>query len=287
MVFHISRTLNRRRIGRSFKLSEDLSVGLSGDVGQHVESSAVRHSDVDLVEFIGRGVLNNFVEQRNHRLGTLKRESLLPDVLGLEEGFKGFRLVELVENSQLLVVRGLFVGLFDLLLEPRALLRVLQVCVFNSDCPTVGIAHEPEDFAKQHGATTRETSDDKLAIEIPEGEPVVFDFKVGVTPLTVFKRVNVGHPVSAHAERVHQLLNPGGLVDGVSIVDTDILRPSDRCVGDAKCSEDVFVEVVFADEKFVNDFEELTGACTLNDAVVVGRGERDCLGDAEVEEHLF
>ena len=87
---------------------------------------------------------------------------------------------------------------------------------------------------------------------------MVLDFEVGVTPLTVFKRVYVGHPVPAHAERVHQLLNPGGLVDGVSIVDADVLRPSDRSVGDAKRSKDVFVEVVFADEKFVNDFEELT-----------------------------
>jgi hypothetical protein len=48
----------------------------------------------------------------------------------------------------------------------------------------------------------------------------------------------------------------------------------------------VLVEVVLADQQLVHDLEELAGAGTLDDAVVVGAGERDGLRYGQAGERL-
>ena len=221
------------------------------------------------------------------RLATLEAESLLTDVLRLQECLERLGLVELAQDAQLLVVAGLLVFQLDVLLEPAPLLGVLDVHVLDADRAAVRVAQHAEDLAQLHLTLAAETARHELAVEIPEGQAVLFDLEVGVGALHVLERIDVGHQVAAHSERVDELLHPRGLVDALREVDVDVVAPVDRRVGDAQCREDVFVEVALADQQLVDLLEELSRAGSLDDAVVVGAGERDRLADRELAEGLL
>ena len=258
VVFHVTRALNAGSVLGSLKLAENLAVSFSGNVGQDVQATAVCHPHGDLIEASFGGFLQDFVNQGDGRLATFEAEAFLADVFGLQEGFEGFRLVQFAQHSKLGVVGGLLVGHFEPLLEPLALLGFLDVHVFDTDGAAVGVAQHPQHLAKKHRAATTETTGDKLAVQIPERQAVALDFQVGVGALAILQRVNVGHQVTAHPERVDQFLNPRGLVDGVCRVHGDVFSPVDWHVGDAKRGKNVFVEAAAANEKLVDAFEELS-----------------------------
>ena len=121
------------------------------------------------------------------------------------------------------------------------------MCVFDTDGSTVRIAHKAENLAQQHGATTGESTNDKLTIEVPERQPVILDFEVGVGPLLVLQRVDIGHAVAADAICVDQFLHARSFVDLIRDIDLDVLRPTNRNVGDTKCREYVLIKTVLAD----------------------------------------
>ena len=210
-----------------------------------------------------------------------------PDVLGLQERLERLGLVELAQDAQLLVVAGLLVLELDVLLEPAALLGVLDVHVLDADRAAVRVAQDAEDVAELHLALAAEAARDEVPVEVPERQAVLLDLEVGVRALHVLERIDVGHQVAAHAERVDELLHACGLVDALGEVDVDVGRPVDGRVGDAQRREDVFVEVALPDEQLVHLLEELAGAGALDDAVVVGAGERDRLADRELVERLL
>src|SRR5690606_27492089 len=286
VVLDVAGALHRLRVLGALELAEDLTVGLARDVGEHVETTAVGHADRDLVEASLGGALQDLVEQRDGRLAALEAEALLADVLRLQEGLEGLRLVELAEDAELLVVRGLHIRLLEALLEPGALLRILDVHVLDTDRAAAGVAQHPEDVAQQHRALAAEAARDELPVEVPEGEPVARDVEVGVRALTVLERVDVGHEVAAHAVGVDELLHAARLGDALREVDVDVLGPVDGLVGDAQRREDLLVEAALADEQLVDLLEELARAGALDDAVVVGAREGDRLADAHLDERL-
>ncbi len=63
--------------------------------------------------------------------------------------------------------------------------------------------------------------------------------------------------------------------------------PTNWLVRDAKRGEDIVVEIIGAQENFMNAAKEVTRLCALNDAVVIGAGERDDLADCEIGQRLF
>ena len=141
---------------RALELAEDLTVGLAGDVGEHVEAAAVGHADRDLVEAGLGGALQDLVEQRDERLAALEAEALLADVLGLQERLERLGLVELAEDAQLLVVAGLLrTCARRCSWNQRALRRVLDVHVLDADRAAVRVAQHAEDVAQQHRGACR------------------------------------------------------------------------------------------------------------------------------------
>ena len=108
-----------------------------------------------------------------------------------------------------------------------ALRRVLDVHVLDADRAAVRVAEDAEDVAELHLALAAEAARDELAVEVPERQAVLLDLEVGVRALHVLERVDVGHQVAAHAERVDELLHAGGLVDALGEVDVDVGRPVD------------------------------------------------------------
>ena len=284
VILHIARSLHGTRILRAFELSEDLAVGLTRDVGEHVEATTMRHSDGDLVEVRLCGSPQQGIQERDGGFSAFEAEAFLADVLGLQECLEGLGLIELAQDAQLFVFGWLRVDLFHVLLDPGPLGRVLNVHVLNTERAAVGVAQHAEDLAEECGGFPAESAGHELAVEVPEGEAVTGDLEVGMGALFVFQRVDVRHEVSAHAERVDELLHPSGLSHLVAEVHMDVTCPVDRIVGDSQVGEDLLVEIALADEQLVHLLEELAGAGTLDDAVVVGGGERDRLADAQIGE---
>ena len=62
--------------------------------------------------------------------------------------------------------------------------------------------------------------------------------------------------------------------------------PLDRFVGNPDVGEGLIVEPVLAQQELVDLLQEQTRLGALDDAVVVGRGQGDDLGDAELGQHL-
>ena len=250
VVLHVAGALHGARVDVALELAEDLAVGLADDVGEHVEPAAVRHADGDLVEAGLGGRLADLVDQRDRGLAALEAEPLLADELGLQERLERLGLVELEQDPQLLLAGRLLVRLLDALLDPAALLGVLDVHVLDADGAAVRVAQDAEDVAQLHEpALAAEGAGGELAVEVPQRQAVRLDLEVGVAALLVLQRVGVGHHVAAHPVGVDQLEDPGLLADVVVVAGGDVLRPADRLVGDPQRAEDLVVEVVLAEQQ--------------------------------------
>ena len=72
---------------------------IADDIRKHVESAAMGHSHIDLVNTAGRSTLDQLIEHGDHCLTALKRKALLSEVffvqkllklLGLDQFLKQF-----------------------------------------------------------------------------------------------------------------------------------------------------------------------------------------------------
>ena len=125
-----------------------------------------------------------------------------------------------------------------------------------------------------------ETEDQELALKIPDRQAVVRRVELRVR-LRFFprERIEIGDEVPADAECIDERLHLHLLfeqhlfvVDGV-----DVFAPLDGLVRHVERTEEVDVEVVFAEQQLVNLLEEQTGLGALDDAMVVSGGDRDGL----------
>src|SRR3546814_11270125 len=65
----------------ALELIEQLARRLAERVDQHVEAAAVGHDDDDVLNPVVAGSADHVVQQRDHRIATLQRDSLLADIL--------------------------------------------------------------------------------------------------------------------------------------------------------------------------------------------------------------
>ena len=90
------------------------------------------------------------------------------------------------------------------------------------------------------------------------------------------------HPVDPDERGDGHLLLEGGLL---AVERVDVAPPLDGLVGHAQAGEDVVVEAVGPEQQLLDPLEEQARLGALDDAVVVGRGDGDDLGGAEVGQH--
>ena len=288
VVLHVARALGRLRVDAALELLEHLVVALADDVGEHVEAAAVRHAHDDAVEVVVGRRLEDGVEDRDRRLGALEAEALLADVLGAEERLERLGGVELGEDVAL-VLEG-EVGVAPLRPAPGSSAAPRAPGCACTRCRSCGSRRRAacrriSPSGSALGAA--EAAGEELAVEVPDGEPVGGRIELRLhLRLLPGQRVEVGDEVAAHAvdadERVdgdllgeHRLL----AVDRV-----DVAPPLHRLVGHAEGPEDRVVEAVAAEQQLLHLLEEQPRLGALDDAVVVGGGERDDLRHAEVGE---
>ena len=149
VVLHI--TINGNIVeGLAFKLRENLLAWLAEHVGQHVQSTAVRHAEHKLFYPFARRVIHRFVQGWDEAFCSFDREALLPHELGIQECLEAHRLVQLVQNLLLFLrieVRLVVVSM-DPMLDPSTAFRIADVVVLHPDALAINFLKVRNDFAK-------------------------------------------------------------------------------------------------------------------------------------------
>ena len=156
--------------------------------------------------------------------------------------------------------------------------------VLDADRAAVRVAEHAEQIAERQLVVAADAVGEELAIEIPDREAVrgrvELDRRVRLLPV---QRVEVGDQVTAHAVDADQLGDRHLLGEHrlFAVDRVEVGPPLDRLVRHVEVVEDLVVEAVLAEQQFVDALEEQARLGALDDAVVVGAGDRDDLGDAE------
>ena len=100
----------------------------------------MRHADDDLVERVFCGLVDHRVHHGDDGFGALQRESLLPNVFGLQEGLERFCGIQLGQHVLLLRDGWLLVFDLDAFLQPLLLVGFEDVGVLDADVAAVRVA---------------------------------------------------------------------------------------------------------------------------------------------------
>ena len=184
VVLHVARAHVLGTFERVFEFLEDVSMGLSKDIGQHVESSPVGHADDGLFDSELAGRVEQNVEQRNDGLGPFHREPLRADVLRVHELLEVVGSCQLVQNAK----RGWTVqfdaagALLDAPFEPSSAALPSDVHELGTDGPTVGLLTLSDDVSELCLVGPSEPSSVKDGIEVAFRESVVGEGQLRQVP---------------------------------------------------------------------------------------------------------
>ena len=156
--------------------------------------------------------------------------------------------------------------------------------VFDADGAAIRITQHTEQITERHLGGTCHTTSEELAVEIPDGQSVrdgvELDRKLGLFPA---QGINVGDEVSANTMNADERGDLHLLVQHrlFAVHRVDIDTPLHRFVRNTEAAEDRLVEAVFSEQQLVHPLQEQTTLGALNDAVVVGGGDGDDLGNTQ------
>ena len=191
---------------RALELAEELTVCLPGDVGEHVEPAAVRHADRHLVEAGAHRCLE--IVSRSGMVvsppSRLKR--FCPTYLVCRNVSNASASLSLLEDAAAACrVEGFRTAAPPCSWIQACCCRIRDVHVLDAGCAAVRVAQHARGCRAAGRASSAEPARDELAVEIPEGQAVAADLEVGMRALLVLERVDVGHQVAPHAERVDRV----------------------------------------------------------------------------------
>ena len=247
------------------------------------------HSHDRLVEVLVDRLVEDGVEQHDGRLGSLEPEPLLTHVARVQEPLEHLGGIEPPEDVALLVGRELGRDAFDVLLDPLLLFGVLDVHVFDTQRPAVGVAEDVEDLVQGGHVLAGQPVGHELPGQVPDGQPVVERVELGVELGRLgVERIEVGDEVTADPVHVDERLDVH-LLDQSEVGarpfvvrGVDVAFPADRLVGDLQRLEDLVVEAVAAHQALGDVGQEEARLGPLDDPVVVGGGEGHCLADTQI-----
>ncbi len=278
VILDVPRAVGEERSGLAFELAEDMGIALANDVGEDVEPAPVSHSDRDLLHAFVGGCIEDGVEEWNQAFGPLEAETLLAEVLGVEEGLQHLGLGQPLQDPALVGVADEIGSALDVPLYPGFLIGLLDVHVLDPHRPAVGIAQQPEQSADGHRLVAADAAGGVFPIEVPYRDPVGERIELGVDGRPLHpQRVEVGDEMTPHPVHVDQLEDPGLLLGPGPAPRRRVLvdRPPGRDVGDPHRSEDLVVEAVLPQQQLGDPAQEQPAFGTLDDAMVVGAGEGD------------
>ena len=110
----------------------------------------MRHADDDMIDTELSSTLDNLVQHRYQRVTALERETFLADITAMQVVLQSLCSRQVTQNigtRDITVLRLPFTTRrFEPLLEPAALLGVVDVHVLGGKRPAIDIFHDPDDL---------------------------------------------------------------------------------------------------------------------------------------------
>ena len=292
VVLHVARALDALRVEVPLELREDLAVGRADDVRQEVEATTVRRAEVDRLGPGDRRRVDKRVERHDRGLRPLESEPLLAHVPGVQEPLEDLGGVQAVEDVTLLFDAHRGVSALDPRLDPGLLLRVLDVHVLDAERAAVGVAEDREDLLERRRRRLGETVGQEGPRQVPDRQAVGQGVELRVQLRGLRReRVEVGVEVPTNPVHVDQTVDLELLGDLLEVPrfrrlgGIGVLAPLRGLIGDAERGEDLVVEPMATRQPLGHVLEEQTRLSTLDDPVVIGRGDGEDLPQPEVRQH--
>ena len=270
---------------------------LAHRVGQDVEPAAVRHPHHDFVDVVFRRPLDNLFDDGERRLPAFEREPLLAHKARVQKMLELFGRDEIAQDADALIaVERPVVGFrLHAVLQPALLLRHLDVHVLAADLAAVRLAQRFQNLSQRGDRLGAALADrfaqrtrQEFAVEVPDGEAVGFRIEFRMVAGLDTQRIEVGNEMPAHPVRVDHLDDAGflgdlGVARGGQSGDLRLAvgDPAYRLVRHAQVLENLLVKSVVAVQQFLHLAQERAGFGALNDAVIVGAGDRHHLADTD------
>ena len=99
VIFHVAGTLNGIGLHMPFELFEDLVVALPHYVGQHIQTTTVRHTNNSACEMLCGSCRQNSVDNRNSSFTAVKTKALCAYILCCQELFKCLCSIEALHDA--------------------------------------------------------------------------------------------------------------------------------------------------------------------------------------------
>src|SRR6187455_2052249 len=153
---------------------EQRAVRLAHHLRQNIETPTVRHADADFLHAEIAAALDDLLERRDQRLGTIEAEALGAGIFDVEEFLEAFRLYQLVEDRALSFARegDLLVTALDPFLDPAFLRGILDVHELDAERLAVGPAEDADDFEHRGKLEAEHLVQIDLPLQIGFGEAV-------------------------------------------------------------------------------------------------------------------
>ncbi len=292
----------------ALELGEDRFDRATEVVGEDAEPAAVGHAEDDVVGAGAVGEGDRLVEHRHDHVEPLDREDLGPQIRFAEEALELEDVDQPVQQALFLIRRHrLAVGAgLDHLAQPDPLLVRGDVLELVADRRAVGVAHPRQRLQQRFAGDADPQDRGRDPRHQLRGQVQVLRLQAGVALRLRAERVEAGGEVALGPvglqqrgrglDRLQQLLvdlagdargfggrRRGGERRGRGGGGVGV---GDRRRLDAEVGGDLLVELVLALQQPLDPFQELARLGALDDAVVVGRGQRHDLRDAELLDPL-
>ena len=133
MILHVARALHRRWVDITLELLEDLVVALAHDIAEHVQTTAVSHTQYRSVHSCVGSTGEDGVENWNCRLCAIEAETLCSYIFCSQETLKCFCSIQTLKHSTLVDGEIENSMSFNALLYPALFVGGVNVHVFNAD----------------------------------------------------------------------------------------------------------------------------------------------------------
>ena len=187
--------------GGVVKFGKQVLRHLAHGVDQHVQTATVRHADDDFLHALGTCRLDELVHCSDEALTAFERETLLANVLGVEEALQTFSSGQPVQDVLLFVSReiGFAADALELLLPPALLVLVCRVHVLGTNIATVGFTQSIQQLTQRHGVFAEErVAGVENSFQVSVGETVKRRIEVrNVVALGTLQRIQIG-PTGTH-----------------------------------------------------------------------------------------
>ena len=110
VIFDVARAFEFVQVVVTLELLKQLLRRLAEYVHEHVDATAVRHTDNDFANARLTAFLNQVIDHRDHAFTAFERKAFLPDITGVQVALDSLGTRELLENQQPVLVCQHFAG---------------------------------------------------------------------------------------------------------------------------------------------------------------------------------